>query len=87
MRMGRYIRIIWGKHGVSNWFQRIGVKLHPHEIEALANSISAKGYDRNVINYRYANRRKALKVHVSFNKIKKGFIMKYRLQQNFVSKI
>ena len=33
--------------------QKIGVKLHPYEIEALANSITAKGHDRNIINYRY----------------------------------
>jgi len=33
--------------------QKIGVKLHPYEIDALANSISGKGYNKNVINYRY----------------------------------
>ncbi|XP_045198369.2 leucine-rich repeat-containing protein 74A-like [Mercenaria mercenaria] len=32
--------------------KRIGVKLHPYEIDALANSISGKGYNKNVINYR-----------------------------------
>ncbi|XP_060566379.1 leucine-rich repeat-containing protein 74A-like [Ruditapes philippinarum] len=32
--------------------KKIGVKLHPYEIDALANSISGKGYNKNVINYR-----------------------------------
>jgi len=32
--------------------KKIGVKLHPYEVEALANSISGKGFNKNVINYR-----------------------------------
>ncbi|WAR07594.1 hypothetical protein MAR_017552 [Mya arenaria] len=40
------------REGFADQIKKIGVKLQPFEIDALANSISGKGFNKNVINYR-----------------------------------